>query len=700
LYMPLGTMRQMVRSRLAGLEEAGGVKQRSRRTVVREQTLPVERLLGTALVLAFLQLRNVVQRTQIEAQLQLAEQMSWEQPCYRGVREFVMLFKVMLETGKYSRGWYYRGCLWNLVLLQHREGHFDLAPGLAAVLHATESASVEAVAKDAIPVVGSEEMLAAMPFGMWQVEGLPQEVRDQVWATMLAAERASELPFTWIRNPEEPPWKRTSLQAAADVYLRHQGKLYPQLGALLADLQGEAKKAVQKWRLSRMEALVTLQRDEEKDSRLRESHLSDHERQAARWAQRKSDLRVLMMAHPLMAIAYTRSTDPFTRTQRILVLCNSLLLMLFITLMLFYSKATQCCADYKAYLGCSPEGMAGMQKARAQQGRRPPWEVGPLQHCWEYASCKDLYRARDSGLLPEALAPGGHMCTAFPQRTLGDKLWLAVFVLGIMIPINLMLRGLFTWGGMPEVPRHWVSNWNRSRSESAVRTRQLENFTFLMMTLLLDVGRPLSRAIARYFLLLSSAVDLSFHYTQRAWRWLAKKLCNFYLVLWFLVQIHLYKRQVWHVLQELEVREQQKALKTAAALMAESTFKVAQHKMDSLAVQICYTLMALTWAVLLWYQLTYAVLIREMLGRETEAYVIQDWGLTVLIDNLFLHVFKSILVKYVVRALTTWRRNSRKDEEGLVGWYEDYVAKHLKISYCMSSEMKIDHHAAEAATYG
>ncbi|KAK3272210.1 hypothetical protein CYMTET_19480 [Cymbomonas tetramitiformis] len=90
----------------------------------------LERMIGTAVVIAYLEVTKTVKEAQLAAQVKWLKRVKWEM---RGQKFqwYLRMFRVMMKTG---RGWFYLSPLWNLIFLQRRDGSFALSQTLATVL--------------------------------------------------------------------------------------------------------------------------------------------------------------------------------------------------------------------------------------------------------------------------------------------------------------------------------------------------------------------------------------------------------------------------------------------------------------------------------------------------------------------------------------------------------------------------------------
>ncbi|KAK3271884.1 hypothetical protein CYMTET_19791 [Cymbomonas tetramitiformis] len=623
--------------------------------------MTVERVLGTALVLAFLYMGKIVQQAQVRAQVDLVRGLPWGRTPVP-IEEYVTWFKVMLKVNRRQEGWYHRSQLWSLVFLRSPEGCFDLSPGLATVLHAGETSST--LMADAMAPVPVTELLDSLPQPLRRA-GLSSAHAEQVWATLLAAAKLTKLPFAWVLNPQDKPSQQLTLLDSANAYLDSLATEHASLSAELPALRDQAHGLVTCWTNSRLDAIRHLRERVVANTALTEAQLSGEERRAAFWKRWRSRAEWVLMRHPWVAIAYTLPSDPYSRTQRMLVQCTSLLAMLLITLWLFYSKGVQCCIGFKEHLECP--------------------DASVESECWGRTTCEDLYLAHKDGALPDHLAPDAYSCKAFPQKTLADTLWLSSIVLLIMVPLNQTLHALFRVGGTPVVPSHWRSVNKQQHTDhlQAPRAASLENALFLVLAFTLETNR-LSRALARYFRVVAYFLDAVFNYLLKIWYWGMDRLPWVMTSIWLLWQVHICRRNVHIVLQELEVAARQRDLQNYQRLQALATFTRARHELQSTSTQLGYTILVLLWAMLLWFQLSYAVLIRSMLGEGAERDVITEWMITILVDNLCINVFYMIMLRSLVQWVLQMRLKVSKVERGIIGWYEGYLTEYHRCTYTMT----------------
>eukprot|EP00854_Cymbomonas_tetramitiformis_P006482 gene6483-7771_t len=212
--------------------------QAARRGQTPEAMQPLERLLGTSLVLAFLDVQRIASDPGVAAQWALVKKIRWETPAASAAPKYIDLCKVLVgAVGRQRPGWYSAALQLRLALLQLPDGSFDLSPGLAGVLHAGSPEQV--LAADAVSQLSASAMMEAMPVQLRGYDAISEEARGRVWATLLAAESASTLPTSWVWNPEAPAPQRRTLEAHAVGFLRQQCQDHGELQSMHSVLQSQ-----------------------------------------------------------------------------------------------------------------------------------------------------------------------------------------------------------------------------------------------------------------------------------------------------------------------------------------------------------------------------------------------------------------------------------------------------------------------------
>ncbi|KAK3263531.1 hypothetical protein CYMTET_27666 [Cymbomonas tetramitiformis] len=425
-----------------------------RKLQLRQMELPVERMLGTAITQAFLCLKAILSKQDLDRQMALANDMPWQMPNNRPFEWYVSVFKVLI-TSMSRNGWYQRSHLWNLIFLQRVDGSFQLSHHLATVLNAgipLEDLEVSPVSKHA-----RQPLLDTLPPALAKLYTSPDSehspVRgEEVWATILVLEQLKNYPYSWTENPEEDARKQVTLRGRSEMFIEAQVRLVPLLGPLLPELQDVASARTEDWEAEHMERIELLykkaggnrsfHRDKESSSGWRFQYTWHQRmvfarrlwRRCARLSLRK--MRWLAMTHPLGAIYLVRATDPFSRSERIIIQANTFILMLVFTVWFYFSHAQTCCQDRRDFTGC-PE---------ASDVRAP---------CLGFHYCVALQDAVKDGLTPEELGVADFMCTAFPENTFAGRISVIMIIVGILTPVTLLLNQMFIMASGSAVPAHW-----------------------------------------------------------------------------------------------------------------------------------------------------------------------------------------------------------------------------------------------------
>ncbi|KAK3245405.1 hypothetical protein CYMTET_45020, partial [Cymbomonas tetramitiformis] len=365
---------------------------------------------------------------------------------------------------------------------------------------------------------------------------------------------------------------------------------------------------------------------------------------------------LMMMDHPWLRVYKSAFTDRFSRTQGIIVQCNSLLLSLFLTFMIYYSRASQCCSQFKEYLGCESAVARGSESL-----------------CMN--ACRVLHDP-----------PEGFKCTAFPQDDrLKDTVWTAVIVVGIMLPVNQGLRLLFTRGGAPSGPRHV---FKRLGGVSRFSVRQAIG-SWVEVGMLLQgvffVPSRTSSSIAPLFWLFTMTSNFTLTRVQRLCVWAVRRWQQLRSLQWLVWQLYGRGENLQEVLQQIELSAREREKKEADLQQQFGEFVVACQEPNCLATQLSYVGIICSWASVVWLQVTYATEVRDLLGPSVQVKVIHGWLLSMFVDSLIVQFIIKMILHALVRFLFQQYNNHQMDDESVQTWYEDYVAKYLHTSYSLQS---------------
>ncbi|KAK3280414.1 hypothetical protein CYMTET_11740, partial [Cymbomonas tetramitiformis] len=653
-----------------------------------EVELPVERMLGTALVLAFMDMRGIVHSSQAQEKTRCAAELPWELSL-RPLEFYVEAFKALLHLGN-KPDWFERHQLWHLLLLQQPDGSFACSEGLATVLAAGNTAGMWE--DDPTPDMTVKEIQRSLPKALDAI--LPTDVAERVWATLLARAGYLRQPFAWVANPDASAKKQTYLDSYIDLYLQQQTQKFSSLEAELPELKLAAKSAVNQWEAAKLEAMAKLKLRVERDSTVADGNMSLRELQQKSATRLYQNTYLLFASHPWVQIRYLPCTAAISRAQHVLVAANSMLLMLFVTLMFYYSKGSICCVEYKEYLNCEAATVDSL--------------------CWEMNSCAQLYSARDSGELQPyyleyrpayreyfkvPIDPQGYECTAFPQETLMGRVWSTLITLMIIMPISMLFMALFALGGHSAPPAHWRPSRPGKDGAETRNSTWLQVTLYMLLTVMLDMhrlGQALAHLVFMHMYLLRGVTPYLKRYAMKV-KLMARQWIH---TVWFMRETMLRHRSPESVLQELEMKVEIQEQADRDRASASGQFLTARQESDSLCVQFAYMLLTILWAMTVWVLLTYGMLIRDMLGSDAENNVIKGWAIALVVDNLMVHVIKSVGISLLVNFASAKMKTMGMGTKAVYRWYEGYITQYLQPTFADSDLNNADPLVAETVMFG
>ncbi|KAK3268008.1 hypothetical protein CYMTET_23466, partial [Cymbomonas tetramitiformis] len=474
LSLPLEYLRRGSSSMSAPHSQGNGAK-----------TLPLERLLGTALVLAVMSTKRLLPQEELENQVALARLQRWRHPPGRGFNWFLRVFQVMAAQNLGTRGWCQRATLWNLVLLQSADGSFrpDGAGDLATVLHAGEpwespvSSLLLRFSDTAIVDSAPAELLEALGYA----SGARPELHSlalRVWATILAVARYHTIAFAWCVNPNAPLKKRTYLCNIANAWLEREALDRPALREQLEVLRERGREVVAHWEQEHHKRLL-LARTMRIPPRHRLKQPPFHWRL---FLQLRQLVRTAMGHHMVLGLHSVQFWDPVSRGARLVLLATNWILMISIAVGIYYSHAMLCCRELKEHLGCESLSTEDACTVDNLNGRNVT-----------FATCGDL--------LEQAEDFDDFSCKAFPQSTLADSFIMVMYMCTLVIPIRLLLTVLFGMQHSRSIPAHWVVSPRSVKSAFGAPVAGIvQAMVYVMYAVLLSIGK-LKKAFIAFFMI-------------------------------------------------------------------------------------------------------------------------------------------------------------------------------------------------------
>jgi len=301
-----------------------------------------DRMLGTALMMALLGQRNLVEPSLIHAQITLCNE---EFPVNEGEMTFldhVEAFRVMMYLNIATpKGWYGRARLWNLVYLQRLDGSFVPTPSLAQAMLASDFASPM---KDNPKYFDAGALVRSVPGVLPGRAGL---ATAPVWATLLALALAESEGWDWVVQPEDKKAKRAELTLVGrgKKYLRRVSKELPMVEAVMPELRAKALSQIAVWDKQQKKLLKKISGDVAANKR--SISLEDQFINFVRtfW-------RVLMQVHRAFRCFTAPVTATYTRAQRVLVLVAIWMGGLTVSVWMHAEHSVECCFQAAEYLGC------------------------------------------------------------------------------------------------------------------------------------------------------------------------------------------------------------------------------------------------------------------------------------------------------------------------------------------------------------
>ena len=424
--------------------------------------LPFERAVGTAMVYAYLDVKNVVSHVEMGSRIYDAAQLPWVMPTGVTFPLLVAEFKAMCSGNITGDGWMKRSMLWNILALQNPDGSWNVSDSLAAALRAAGEPELAAPIPKLSPrpivksFYAAEELVRHCPPALRAcVDTLGHGVVDKIWVTLLAMEGCSQAGLVWVLNPWDDVFAEFDILQCGWTYVELRVKGDPQVAAAVLEAERAAKTCITEWRegfVAAATALRAARAAEEarakKLARAKEKGFIAKACLALWWALTspvgfvtfwvkyligfvKWGLRLYFAAHIFLRAFLANPTDAFSGAERVVMQTTCYLAALIITVWFYYNKATQCCVMLREDIGCSSDVLEACDVVPAGAG------------CAAFMAQKQL-------------KPAGWSCGAFPDKKNGWHFLTVIAIqIAIMFPVKFTLTRMFTAGGGGVLEPHW-----------------------------------------------------------------------------------------------------------------------------------------------------------------------------------------------------------------------------------------------------
>eukprot|EP00854_Cymbomonas_tetramitiformis_P003888 gene3888-4849_t len=397
------------------------------------------------------------------------------------------------------------------------------------------------------------------------------------------------------------------------------------------------------------------------------------------WGKAKRTLKWLTKAHPLGAIFLITAVEPFSRSERILIQANTFILMLVFTVWFYYSKAVNCCKDFREFVSCPDSSDVGAP-------------------CLGFEYCAELKDAAPAKLdvrgvaghwihnvgmmLPEEALPGDFFCTAFPQSTFVGRFWVILIIVGILTPNTMILSQMFIMAQNASIPDHW-GIYVTKKAEQCFGAKPMAVIQSVSVTLyaLFFNFQKFNKALAVTFVAMIGFM-LKPHHIRRAITFVVQsyKISVFYVRLftgqdhpahvWF--EKFIMQKQIHDARDEMVEEMMKSMLKTMMLVMSsfclllahiatgakQRTEKTENEELlekvhlispvEEHLQKLAYFAILVSWFTCAWVLLTFSMLIREMMGQEAEAELVASWATVLAVEMFGKETMKLIFIRLFV----------------------------------------------------
>ncbi|KAK3242247.1 hypothetical protein CYMTET_48055 [Cymbomonas tetramitiformis] len=368
-----------------------------------------------------------------------------------------------------------------------------------------------------------------------------------------------------------------------------------------------------------------------------------HRLRRRNWIKVKRNVRWLLKAHPLGAILLVSATEPFSRSERILVQTNTFVMMLVFTVWFYYSKAVNCCKDFREFVSC------------------PAYSDVTLP-CFGYEFCADLKGAGADTMLPEESLPADFFCTAFPQSTFTGRMWVIAIIVGILTPVTMLLSQLFMMAANANIPAHWgIYVTKKSEMLFGAAPAAVMQTVFVTVYALFFNFQKFNKAVAVAFVSVIALLVKPRH-IQRGLALCVQSAKLLYTQIVFVCSA------VVHIVAGTKRRTG----KTAEEELLERVHLISP--VEEHLQKMAYFILICAWFMCAWSLFTYSMLIRNMMGAEAESELIASWATVLAVEMFGKETIKLIALRIFVDELMSKIERLFTDQDHPAHhWLEKYI---------------------------
>ncbi|KAK3284088.1 hypothetical protein CYMTET_8245 [Cymbomonas tetramitiformis] len=649
------------------------------------EALPVDRLLGTTMVTAYLLLQRIVNPSQVSQQVALMAEHQWE-GLRRPILWYISAFCTLIHSAQQGA---YKHCqLCKLAFMQHADGCFDLTDSLATVLAA--GSTKELLEHDPLGVLAPRVLQASVPPVLHYLCGDDHALAAKVWATLCVTSFCDDLDFEWVDNPESPGDEKTGIVHHAQLWLDEQMDAHPLLAAECHAVRHEAVRWVEKWQQEHLESIAGLRSKIGNDKSVDDNPAGSTRSSPLALLRKVYDgVKYIALSHPIIRIAAMSHLARYSRAQRVLV-HGTLFIIMFVCCHWFsYSKAYTCCQRLYEHLGCGSD---------------------PFGECRGHTRCIEVMRSDEVQCDDGFSCAQGFRCDAFPQDSLLGRAWTIAIVVGIVKLTQFGLEALFRTSGLVHVPQHivprsawsldhWQHIWMRGGGEAPLKSRRgtarrtrfltvhasraqgiqyLRRVWMAAVVVLTADAMRLMRLVAHYMLL---ALDTAFGWATARAHTLRRRAKQAGRAFHFLWQTALLRRDPIVVLTELEIELELELEREQAKMAKALQFQQTGTEVDSNMLLAGYTIVFATWAICILMTIKYALELQSLMGGIKQNQIIQEWIAGVIVNNFLLEVVRSVTIRYILEVCIYEMHKLSDAKEYVDRWYAKYYLQNFKYVY-------------------